>query len=213
MPIFKTITIDATHKLLIWKIEETLEELYQPIKLTPTSEHRLQNMKSSIHQKGYLAVRHLLKEVQLSDADLYYESTGKPLLYNGKCISISHSHQFAAIVIGNNCMGVDIEKQQEKILHIASKFTPIHEYRTLANDDAIIRKLTLVWAAKEAIYKCYSTKGVSFLKDIDVDDFDLGSLRTTASLQFKGMKKDFEVKFLEFENFGGAYVYPIMNHN
>lgn len=213
MPIYKTITIDTGNKLLLWSIEESLEELYQNLELGKQSMEKLNAMKSLTHKKGYLAVRQLLKEVGLSDKDLTYNESGKPLLANGKCISISHSHNFAAILVGDVCMGLDIEKQQEKILQIANKFTPIHEYRTLANDDAIIRKLTLVWAAKEAIYKCFSIKGVSFLNDIDVHDFDLGNPKTHASLQFKQYQQEYEVHFIEFEDFAGSYVSPILSHS
>lgn len=211
MPIYKTISIGEHSKLLLWKIEEELEQLRDGIALTSESTERINAMKSLVHKKGYLAVRHLLKEFGYSDEDLTYKNSGKPLLPNGKHITISHSHNFAAILISDRCMGVDIEKQKEKILHIANKFTPIHEYRTLANDDAIIRKLTLVWAAKEAIYKCYSTKGVSFLNHIDVHDFDLEDTQTLATLQYNEQKQVYDVFFMEFEDFACAYVSPVLS--
>src|SRR5699024_555238 len=121
------------------------------------------NIKNPVHKKGYLAVRQILKELVYSDSDLNYTDSGRPLLNNGKHITLSHSHNFAAVLVGDKAFGVDVEKQIEKIIRIANKFTPISEYRTLANDDAIIRKLTLVWAAKESVYISYSTHGVSFL--------------------------------------------------
>ncbi|HLS12387.1 MAG TPA: 4'-phosphopantetheinyl transferase superfamily protein [Flavobacteriaceae bacterium] len=208
MAIYKTITIGQNSKLLLWKIEESLEQLYNGLELTPESVERLNNMKSLVHKKGYLAVRQLLKEFGYTDSDLNYKSSGRPLLINGKHITISHSHNFAAVLVGDKAFGVDIEKQREKIIRIANKFTPISEYRTLANDDAIIRKLTLVWAAKESVYKSFSTHGVSFLNHIDVHDFDLDSPRTQATLEFKGKVQEYEVFFLEFEDFACSYVYP-----
>lgn len=209
MAIYKTITIDKNSKLLLWKIEEELDELYNGLELTQESIDKLKSMKSLVHKKGYLAVRHLLKEFGYSDADLVYKNSGRPLLKDGKHITISHSHNFAAVLIGDKTFGVDIEKQREKIIRIANKFTPISEYRTLANDDAIIRKLTLVWAAKESVYKSFSTQGVSFLNHIDVDNFDLDSSQTLATLGYKGKKQTYKVFFMEFENFAGSYVYPI----
>jgi len=210
MAIYKTITIGENSKLLLWKIEENLDQLYTGLELTQDSINRLDNMKSLVHKKGYLAVRHLLKEFGYTDSDLVYKNSGRPLLRDGKHITISHSHNFAAVLVGDKTFGVDIEKQREKIIKIANKFTPISEYRTLANDDAIIRKLTLVWAAKESVYKSFSIKGVSFLNHIDVDDFDLDSPQTRARLEYKGQKLTYEVFFMEFENFAGAYVYPIL---
>lgn len=210
MPIYKTITIGNNSRLLLWKIEEDLEQLHKGLELTSLSVERLDNMKSLVHKKGYLAVRQLLKDFGYVDADLVYKNSGRPLLNNGKHITISHSHNFAAILISDVNMGVDIEKQKDKILNIANKFTPIHEYRTLANDDAVIRKLTLVWAAKEAIYKSFSIKGVSFLNHIDVHDFDLGDAQTLATLQYKGQIRSYQVFFREFEDFACAYVSPIL---
>jgi len=211
MAIYKTITIGKKSKLLVWKIEESIEELYDGLELTPESKDRLENMKSLVHKKGYLAVRQLLKEFGYTDAALQYKNSGRPLLRNGKHITISHSHNFAAVLVGDKSFGVDIEKQREKIIRIANKFTPISEYRTLANDDAIIRKLTLVWAAKESVYKSFSTQGVSFLNHINVHDFDLGDSQTRATLEFRGQKLDYEVFFIEFEDFSCAYVYPILD--
>lgn len=209
MALYKTITINENSKLLFWHIEENLNQLYTGIKLTEDSIAKLDNMKSQVHKKGYLAVRHLLKVLGYTDSDLQYKNSGKPSLSDGKYITISHSHNFAAILVGDKAFGVDIEKQRDKILNIASKFTPISEYRTLANDDAIIRKLSLVWAAKESVYKSFSTKGVSFLNHIDIHDFDLGDSKTTATLEFKGKTQEYEVVFMEFEDFACSYVYPI----
>lgn len=211
MPIYKTITIGENSNLLLWKIEESIEQLKLGLVLTPESLEKLDKMKSLTHKKGYLAVRQMLRHAGYVDADLNYAESGKPLLNDEKHITISHSHNFAVILLSDTSMGVDVEKQKDKILNIANKFTPIHEYRTLANDEAIIRKLTLVWAAKEAIYKCFSTKGVSFLDHIDVHDFDLGSSQTSATLQYKGQKHRYEVFFMEFEDFASAYVYPSLD--
>src|SRR5690625_7393621 len=100
MAIYKTITIGQNSKLLLWKIEESLEQLYNGLELTPESVERLNNMKSLVHKKGYLAVRQLLKEFGYTDSDLNYKSSGRPLLINGKHITISHSHNFAAVLVG-----------------------------------------------------------------------------------------------------------------
>ena len=152
MALYKTLTVSPTTKVLIWKIEESTEELKNGISLTEKNTARLDGMKSDIHQKGFLSIRHLLKEVGLTDADLDYDAYGKPHLDAGRYISISHSFTFTAIIFSDNLpVGIDVEKQREKILKIAHKFTPFEEYKTIANVDALISKLTIVWGAKEAI--------------------------------------------------------------
>ena len=152
MPLYKTITVNSATKVLIWKIEESFDTLLKNIELTAKNTGRLNSMKSILHQKGFLSIRHLLKEVVLTDADLDYDAYGKPHLDAGRYISISHSFTFTAIIFSDNLpVGIDVEKQREKILKIAHKFTPFEEYKTIANVDALISKLTIVWGAKESL--------------------------------------------------------------
>ena len=142
------------------------------------------------------------------DHDLYYDDKGKPHLHDGKQISITHSFEFSAIIISNHSVGIDIEKQRDKILRIAHKFTPLEEYRTLANSEALIRKLTIVWGAKESIYKAYGSKQVSFLQHINIDDFDFDDKRTRGQVYFNKDRVSYEIFFLEFEGFTCVYAIP-----
>ena len=205
MPLYKTITVANRAKVLIWKIEESFEELSDGIYLTSHCRERVDGMKSDLHRRGFMSVRHLLAEEGYVDADLYYDDYGKPHLKDGKQISITHSFIFSAIIISDSEVGIDIEKQRHKILKIAHKFTPIEEYRTLANEDAIMRKLTMVWGAKESLYKSFATPGVSFLQHIYVEDFRLDDLQTTAEVGYNDKEERYQVWFLEFEDFTCAY--------
>jgi 4'-phosphopantetheinyl transferase len=205
MPLYKRITINSATKVLIWKIEEPLDHLCAGMELTPHCRERVEGMKSELHRRGFMSVRHLLAEAGYTDHDLYYDDAGKPHLKDGKCISITHSFNFSGIIISDREVGIDIEKQREKILLIASKFTPIEEYRTLANTDALIRKLTIVWGAKEAVYKLYAQPKVSFLQHINITDFDFDNQRTTGKITFNGKTSWFEFEFLEFEGFTCVY--------
>ena len=172
MALYKTLTVNKVTKVLIWKIEESISKLQEGIFLSENSTTRLNSMKSQLHQRGFLSIRHLLKEVGYTDADLIYDEFGKPHLKNGKFISITHSFTFTAIIVSDKFhVGIDIEKQREKILKIAHKFTPFEEYKTIANVDALISKLTIVWGAKESLYKIYGKKKLLFLHHIYIEDF------------------------------------------
>jgi 4'-phosphopantetheinyl transferase len=172
MALYKSLTVNKTTKVLIWKIEESLSKLQEGIILSKNSATRLNSMKSELHQKGFVSIRHLLKEVGYTDADLIYDEFGKPHLKNGKFISITHSYTFTAIIVSDDLhVGIDIEKQREKILKIAHKFTPFEEYKTIANADALISKLTIVWGAKESLYKIFGKKKLLFLHHIYIEDF------------------------------------------
>ena len=207
MPLYKTITVNATTIVHIWKIEEDINTLSRNIKLTDHCQNRLEGMKSELHQRGFMSIRHLLAKAGYTDFDLYYDKNGKPHLHDGKHISITHSYTFTAIIVSDQPVGIDIEKQRDKILRIAHKFTPIEEYYTLTNADARMRKLTIVWGAKESLYKLYSQEGLSFLKHIDVADFDFEDAKTTATINYVGAVSTYNLTFMEFEGFTCVYGY------
>ncbi|TRO67182.1 4'-phosphopantetheinyl transferase family protein [Christiangramia sabulilitoris] len=208
MPLFKTITVDERTKVFIWKVEESLEWLSEGIDLTEHCRRRVDGMKSEIHRRGFMSIRHLLAEAGYTDHDLYYDEQGKPHLKDDSYISITHSFNFTAIIVSNKDVGIDIEKQREKILKIANKFTPLSEYHTLANEEALIRKLTIVWGAKESVYKLIAQPGVGFLQHINVLDFDFEDSKTKTHVRYNGLDNWYDVKFLEFENFTCVYAMP-----
>lgn len=211
MALYKTITVNSSTKVLIWKIEESFEALNQDVELTPHCQQRLNGMRSEIHQRGFLSIRHLLAAVGYTDYDLYYDENGKPHLKDGKHISITHSFEFSAIIVSDTMsVGIDIEKQRDKILRIAHKFTPLEEYRTLANHEALIRKLTIVWGGKESIYKAYAQEGLSFLKNIDIQDFSLESTSTKGTVYYGKDTTLYDLDFLEFEGF--TCVFALVNN-
>lgn len=205
MPLYKTITVNNATKVFIWKIEESFDWLSKGIELTANCANRVAGMKSDIHRRGFMSIRHLLALAGYTDHDLYYDQNGKPHLRDSKHISITHSFNFSAIIVSDAEVGIDIEKQRNKILKIAHKFTPIQEYRTIANEDALIRKLTIVWCAKESLYKSFAEKGVSFLQNIYVEEFALEDLKTTATVTYKDETEKYNVDYLEFEGFTCAY--------
>ncbi len=73
-------------------------------------------MKSEIHRRGFMSIRHLMAEAGYVDQDLFYDDLGKPHLKNGKNISITHSFIFTAIILSDDKVGIDIEKRRDKIL-------------------------------------------------------------------------------------------------
>ena len=203
MPLFKIINHNSSTQILVWKISESLQELSVHNSLPPASKLRLQSMKSDVHQRAFLAVRKLLQHIQLSDADLIYDQTGKPFLSNQKHISISHSHQFASIIVSDQPVGIDIEIQTEKIIKIAKKFSL--EVLNTKNEQNYIQKLTQIWAAKEAIFKIKNLKGISFKDHIFVNPFKINQKITTAILRFDSKTEHFEIHFHKIENYSLVY--------
>ena len=207
MPLYKTITVNPHTKVFIWKVEESLEWLSEGISLTNHCAKRVDGMKSEIHRRGFMSIRHLMAEAGYVDQDLWYDDLGKPHLKDGQYISITHSFNFTGIIVSNQPVGIDIEKQRDKIIKIANKFTPLREYHTLANEEAIIRKLTIVWGSKESIYKVHAQPGLGFLEHIYIKDFDFEDAVTRGTVTFEGEKTEYELEFLEFEGFTCVYTF------
>lgn len=203
MPLYKTITINEHTRLLIWKIEETFEDLYRAAGLTFTDEKRVRAMKSGIHRRGFLSVRHLLAIAGYEAADLYYDDFGKPHLKNGSHISITHSFNFSAIILSAIEVGVDIEKQHDTIEKIAPKFIG-YEWNYLA-PPCLQEKLTVIWCIKESLYKSMAMRGVSFKQHCQVLPFELGSGKTKAWIHFKSEAQKYDASFFSFENYSCAY--------
>jgi 4'-phosphopantetheinyl transferase len=201
MPLYKTITLNSSTQILVWEITESYQELFKTVVLNERNSNRLNGMKSEMHQRAFLSVRKLFQEAGYTDFDLYYDEFGKPHLHDGKHISITHSHQFSAIILSDEVVGIDIELQREKIIRIADKFSDT-EFSFLKPEEKTdyIRKLTVIWGAKEAIFKIRNEKGISFKDHIKVSAFEMNDMQTMTELHFDSIIRDFKVCFEEFES-------------
>tara|TARA_B100000989_G_scaffold72614_1_gene50996 strand:+ start:777 stop:1391 length:615 start_codon:yes stop_codon:yes gene_type:complete len=168
MPIYKQEQLPYNTQFLVWHILEDETVLRKGIELTNLCINRLSKMKSDVHRCGFLSVRQLLAAAGYTPSALHYDDFGKPHLTNGKFISITHSHQFSAIAIGDKSLGIDIEKELPKVHRIASRFLDVSELTPNATD----RIRTTQWCIKEAAYKALGMKGVSFLHDIRITNLD-----------------------------------------
>ena len=209
MPLYKTITVDESTNVLIWKIEESYDSLCQGIELTQHCQNRVDNMKSDMHRRGFMSVRHLLAVMGYVDHDLFYDEFGKPHLKDGKQISISHSYEFAGIIISDKLVGIDIEKQREKIHRIAHKFVNEFEnkYIEQQNSDKT-RALTIIWGAKESLYKLYATAGLSFEQHIFISPFELLYPFVYGAINYNNKISHYDLNFIEFEGFTCVYALP-----
>ena len=204
MPLYKTIKPTSYTSIYVWKIEESFNELLKDTPLSLRSEKRLSSMKSELHQRGFLSVRHLLKEAGYNDFDLFYTKNGKPHLKNGKRISITHSFTFSAIIISDVEVGIDIEKNREKIKIIEHKFVNF-ERGFIHEDDNYIQQLTVIWGAKESLYKIYPYGGLTFKNDIDINSFQIADKRTTGFIKAENWDKTYDIHFEQLDGFTLVY--------
>ena len=167
MPFLKNITIDDQTKIKVWKVivgELTTNELNNDDKKL------FKLKKSNVLKEQFLATRKIL-ELENSDCIITYDIDGKPSLNSEFNISISHSHEIAALVIFNNRKtGLDVQLKESKILNIQNKFLNKFEKLNIGRDPSI-DILTMIWTSKESIYKAIGIKGVSFSENIQIEKF------------------------------------------
>ena len=172
MPIIEDLTISEDIRLIVWEISETINDLNTEDLLSKYSLKLLNQKKSQIHKKQFLAVRNILKELSIQDQDLVYDESGKPFIRNGQNISFSHSDIYAAVIIGKQMVGIDIEIRRDRILKIKEKFLEIElNYPGDINSD----KALIYWNIKEGIFKTVDNAEIDFRKNILVLPLDLNN--------------------------------------
>mgnify|MGYP005679938689 FL=1 len=165
MPFLKEFIINEKTKIKLWKV--ILGEL-NPKKLNNEEIKLFKLKKSNLLKEQFLAIRKILA-LENSDYIITYDLDGKPSLNSELNISISHSHEIAALVIFNNRKtGLDVQLKESKILNIQNKFLNKFEKLNIGSDPSI-DILTMIWTSKESIYKAIGLKGISFSENIKID--------------------------------------------
>ncbi|MEO7984708.1 MAG: 4'-phosphopantetheinyl transferase superfamily protein, partial [Bacteroidota bacterium] len=171
MPVFFQQQINETTRLGIWKIEET-EGFFKgnvPVHREVTHPHkRLQ----------HLAGRFLL---QFLFPDFPYEliqiaDTRKPFLPGEQYhFSISHCGDYAAAIVSKtHRVGIDIEIPVEKIGRIMYKYLSAKEHELFnlipgtESETMHLEEPTLLWSAKESVFKWYGNGAIDFRKQIQL---------------------------------------------
>ena len=203
MPLYKKIQHNEHTQILVWEILESKKDLLEGLTLNKRSKKRIDGMHSELHQRGFLSVRHLLREVGYTDYDLFYTHDGKPHLKDGKHISITHSYTFSAIAISDYEIGIDVEKNREKIIRIGNKFVA-DEYDFMAEEN-VVEFLTVVWGAKESLYKIHPDGGLLFKHHLPIEAFKLADKKTRGWIKKDNFYEVYQIFFEQLDGFTLVY--------
>lgn len=200
MALIKEFDINSCTKLYLWHTVEALEDLYKGLELSETCVNRLDKMKSDKMKSNFLAVRQLIKIMGYNPKSLFYNSHGKPFLEDKKKISVSHSHDYVAVIISDKEVGLDIEKLTERVLKVAYKYTNWDINRSSMSYDNSILKLTKIWTAKESLYKTHNTPGLSLRKQINIRNFFPSDIATSGRVVETDKITHYDISFIQFED-------------
>ena len=201
MSIYLKKRIEEKGEIGIWRIEEEEHFFIQQLAISSTDERLIQR-KHSKTRLEWLAGRFLLHEMS-NGKTCQVDEYGKPFLMNSPMnVSISHSGEFAAVVLDNATVGIDIQKITPRIKRIAHKFMRSEEQECL-NELDFLEHLHVFWGAKEALYKAYGKKKLDFREHIIVEPFTyLANGGSTIGQVIKGnYVQKFQVQYEKINNY------------
>ncbi len=170
MPLILDIRVYENARLGVWRIDEAHEFFSTRLILSATEKSFVSTLQES-KKLEWLASRYMLDQIMdhSERIDTGTLSSGKPILHGrDEEISLSHSDQFVAAMIGNNAVGIDIQRIRDKILQLENKFANPTESALIDRTKSILH-LHILWGAKEVLYKIYSKKQLNFVSHIFVN--------------------------------------------
>jgi 4'-phosphopantetheinyl transferase len=189
MPVYLQKQFDEDTFLAIWNISEHKDELLELIDEHIYDEHS-DTRKGNLHWLASRAlIRHLFKGHVIG---VIKDEFNKPsLTVDGKpyFISITHSYQYAAVIVSKTRpVGIDMERMDERIQRVKHKFTRDDEFVFLKLEKEN-EMLTVIWSAKETLYKFYGKKELDFKLHLKIEPFV--ALQSVFELTGIIEKKDF----------------------
>ncbi len=207
MPLYFQHAINESSRLAVWHITES-EDFF-------TNEVSLKNTITHPHKRlQHLAGRYLLKHLQpdFPFHSILIGSSKKPMLPENQFhFSISHCGDYAAAIISNEkLVGIDVEMITPKIEKIKEKFLNLDELELLQKNqlsESNIELITLLWSAKEAMFKWYGKGSISFKRNLPIKQIHFDEDGGTLEAQFsKEFVQDLNIEYRFFDSLCLAWV-------
>ena len=128
---------------------------------------------------------------------LSYSLNKVPMLSSNFSISISHSRDFLALLIAKHTAAIDIEKVSPKAFKLVSKFLTDKEIELVNNEEAA----TLLWCAKECLYKIHRKGNIDFRKDLMIHSVQKRTIRCSL------FKKKYTLFYEKFNQYFLVYYF------
>lgn len=197
MPLHSLQRLSPTALLGLWHLTEAPADLWP---LLPAATQYAAHQPTTPHPDrlaqwlaGRILVHTLARSLGLStdQLQLHNEVTGRPWLAgapSGTVVSLSHSGEWvAALLSTDGRVGVDVEIIRDKARRVATKFLNPTELEITASiaEASLTKCFSLLWSAKETLYKLAAQPGIIFREQLLLDNFalaDSGEIRATLRL-------------------------------
>ena len=198
MPIIYKEEIGDHAILGVWKISESVEELLSMIKFSDGERETFEKFKLKSRQAHWLSYRLAIRELMGNDSscEFYYDKHGKLHFSNlDYSLSVTHSGLYSGVIISKkHYVGIDIEKLGERINILAHKFLNKEELSRLPEIDQH-KFLTVIWSAKEALYKLYGKSEVQ-MEHMTIYPFEMSNKGVIkGQLKLDHFQKEYELTY------------------
>ncbi len=202
MPLLSVENIAPDVRLGLWKMNETIEDLFNQYPfLSSEKDEIFKSNKSNTRRLEILTERIMLREMFGRGVKLLHQSSGRPLLSDGKNISISHTKGLVAVMVSpDSLVSVDVEYVSDRVSRIVSHF--------LREDECADTRLSqlLHWCTKETLYKLYSEDNLAF-NDIRLFNIQGTDCHGTITAENLRRNKTVKVVYRQSDNFVLTYAF------
>lgn len=179
----------------VWKITNSDAGLVK--KLSQTNQNLAQNIRHPLAFLHFVTTRYILEHKGGVSA-LEKTKTGIPItLQKDEFISITHDDEFSAVAKFSKKVGIDIQKKTPTLYKIKERFINNNDSTFYNNDE--LTHLTIIWAAKEALFKYLRKEEINFKKCFKITQVKENQLN--ASFRKNKEHEDISMKFITFDNY------------
>jgi phosphopantetheinyl transferase len=170
---------------LFWTDIETLSDLMLPIQVSLRTDQAKNKLIQHLYQQPFAIKK---------------DDFGKPYIDEiDEHISISHTKNACAILFTREPNpGLDIELERPQLAKITSKYLSSIELEK--HDITNLKILTILWAAKEAMFKWHGIGEVDFKRHLYVKHIDFENNQIQAQFLKQDFESDIVLQFLEHKN-------------
>jgi phosphopantetheinyl transferase len=173
MPLFYQQNINDTTRLAIWEINED-ESFFKSV--VPFHKQITHQQKKLQHLAGRYLLPFLFED--FPNHEIEVADTRKPFLPSERYhFSISHCSKYAAAIVSSTKrVGIDVELITPRLHKIKFKFLHADELRFVNAqlESQQLKLLSILWSAKEAMYKWYGAGEVDFSEMMRIFPFIVG---------------------------------------
>ncbi len=188
MPLYYQQNINETTKLAVWEIKEEASFFIQHVPFHQQVSHPQKLLQ---HLAGRYLLTYLFPDFPIPLIEI--ADTRKPFLPKDEYhFSISHCENYAAAIVSSKKrVGIDVELVTHRVDRIKNKFLNSQELNNLASGNNLgneIEKLTVLWSAKEAMFKWWGRGDIDFRDVMRTQPFELN---VSGSINADFIKNDF----------------------